>query len=261
VSWQGVSIEAIEDDDMREAMQDRIKDELRAVSLFDLAKSGRNIVRRAKRFAAGSDRRLRRGYLAPRSSPRMLQIGCGANVLEGWLNTDYSPQADVVLHLDATRRFPFGNDEFHYIFSEHVIEHFSYQRGFRMLSECFRVLKPSGKLRVATPDLRFLFDLYEHERSELMDDYLQWAVRDNRLVAIEGCEDIFVVNNFVRDWGHTFIYDEKVLRRSMERVGFRDIRRFAVNDSDDEHLRGIEYEKRMPAGFLNLESVVLEGSK
>jgi hypothetical protein len=65
----------------------------------------------------------------------------------------------------------------------------------------------------------------------------------------------------VRDWGHTFIYDEKILRFSLEKAGFKEITKFELNESEDEILRNLENERRLPEGFLSLESFTLEGIK
>ena len=86
-----------------------------------------------------------------RERVRKLHIGCGGNILKGWLNSDYNSVHSDVIFLDATKPFPFNNDEFDYLFSEHVIEHFDFAKGFAMLLECHRILKPGGKLRISTP--------------------------------------------------------------------------------------------------------------
>lgn len=65
----------------------------------------------------------------------------------------------------------------------------------------------------------------------------------------------------MREWDHKLIYDEKVLRYSLENVGFVKIRKYNLMDSDDDHLRYLENESRMPAGFLKLESIILEATK
>src|SRR4051812_40618920 len=91
-----------------------------------------------------------------------LQIGCGGNYLEGWFNTDLSPNAHRT-GLNATRRFPFADNTFDYILSEHMIEHVPYDMGRVILSECHRVLKPGGTLRIVTPDLKFLIGLYQND--------------------------------------------------------------------------------------------------
>jgi len=194
-------------------------------------------------------------------SVRKLHLGCGGNVLAGWLNTDLGPVRKAnVMELDASATFPFADSSIHYIFSEHMIEHMSYAQGVQMLHECQRVLRPGGKIRVSTPDLRFVIELYNQERTKLQNDYLQWAT-DVFLPDAPCVHPAFVINNFVRDWGHQFIYDEGLLKMTMASAGFRDIRAYLLNRSDDPHLANLESEKRQPAGFLQLESFTLEGSK
>jgi predicted SAM-dependent methyltransferase len=191
---------------------------------------------------------------------RKLHIGCGSNRLEGWLNSDYFPKAEGVLHLDATARFPIGDAELDYIFSEHMIEHVSYAEGISMLCECHRVLRPNGIIRISTPDLQFLMDLYRDDKSELQKEYIKWAT-EKFIKDAPYCDDVFVINNFFRDWGHLFIYDEKTLRRSLETSGFVNIIRCGLNESSDDVLKNLENDKRMPEGFLALESFTLEASK
>lgn len=191
---------------------------------------------------------------------RKLHVGCGKNLLSGWLNADLAPRREDVLDLDATGRFPFSDGVFDYVFSEHMIEHIPYPSGLSMLSECHRILRPGGRLRISTPDIRFLIDLYSDDKSELQRQYIDWAV-DRFIEHAPRNEAIFVINNFVRGWGHQFIYDEKTLRRAMEAVGLTGIVRCELNESDDELLRNLENEQRMPAGFLRLESFTLEGTR
>ena len=212
-----------------------------------------------KRERARVDRKIIDGYFRDHKI-RKLHIGCGKNILKGWLNSDYYPQSAEILHLDATQPFPFKDAEFDYVFSEHMIEHITYAEGRHMLAECHRVLKPKGKLRITTPDLSFLIALYQNDkRSDLQNQYIKWSI--NQFIPnAPFSEDTFVINNFMRDWEHKFIYDEKTLRYSLENAGFTEITKRHVNNSEDEHLRDLEYETRMPAGFLELESIVLEGT-
>jgi len=197
-------------------------------------------------------------YLARRETKK-LHIGCGGNILGDWLNSDFFPQSDRILHLDVTKTFPFSNDTFDCIFNEHLIEHIPYSDGLSMLSECRRVLRKAGKIRISTPNLQFLIDLYRDDKSELQKEYIKWAT--DRFINAPYYDDTFVINNFVRNWGHLFIYDEKTLRASLEKVGFTQIVRCNLNESKDESLLNLENDKRMPEGFLQLESVTLEGTK
>jgi len=191
---------------------------------------------------------------------RKLHLGCGGNILSGWLNTDLEPGSSNVARIDLTEQLPFEDASFDYMFSEHVIEHLSYRQGLAMLCECHRVLRPGGRLRISTPDLAFLVDLYAAEKSDVQLRYIDWATA-NFLCKAPVRADTFVINNFVRNWGHTFIYDEKVLRVSLSIAGFRAVTRCALNDSSDEKLCNLENEDRMPPGFLRLETFTLEASK
>ncbi len=210
----------------------------------------------------GRDRLTISRYL--KSNPvRRLQIGAGANIRPGWLNTNWYPIllfARQSVFLDATKRFPLPDASFDYIFSEHMIEHVPYDGGLAMLRECLRVLKPGGKLRIATPDMAFVVDLLNPQRTPQQEAYIKWAAA-SFLPADIPATPISVVNNFVRDWGHVYIYDKATLADSLEKAGFVGITPFKVSESDDPELAGIDNCGRMPDGFMQLESMTFQASK
>lgn len=197
---------------------------------------------------------------AAQALPRRLHLGCGTHILDGWLNTDLEPQAPGVLHLDASKRFPFADDQFEFIFSEHMIEHLDFRAGVSMLRECLRVLKPGGRIRVATPSLDFLLGLYFDSNKDLHSQYIRWA---NAIFAPDGIDNdpLYVINNFVRNWGHQFIYNQRLLTKSLMRTGFVDIEFFNINESRHAELADLEFEARLPPGFLQLETMTAEASK
>ncbi len=231
-------------------MKNLAKQIVTKIHLLEFAKEVRQSPMRIKRRVRNVDRSIIENYFSTFKVTK-LHIGCGKYMIDSWLNSDLFPTSDDVLHLDATNTFPFENDTFDYIFSEHMIEHLSYSNGFAMLSECQRVLKRNGKIRISTPDLQFLINLYQGDKSELQIEYIKWAT-DQFIKGSPYPDDVFVINNFVRDWGHLFIYDEKTLRSSLERAGFADIIKCELNESESEGLRNLENEGRMPRGFLKL---------
>jgi predicted SAM-dependent methyltransferase len=206
------------------------------------------------------DRKLANAYLNEKNERKRLHIGCGGNVLPGWLNSDYYPRSPSILYIDATEQFPFGDGIFDYIFSEHMIEHVPLTDGFSMLRECHRVLRKGGRIRISTPDLRFVVSLYTDEPSELQKQYINWSTKEFANWAPYP-DARYVVNNFVRDWGHQFIYDEETLRFAMQKAGFADVIRCKLQSSECEYLRKLENETRMPKGFLALETLTLEATK
>lgn len=170
---------------------------------------------------------------------RKLQIGTSRNVLPGWLNTDFILERPEVVFLDATRRFPFPDNVFDYVTSEHMIEHIDYGGAEVMLSECFRVLKPGGKIRVSTPDLRVLVALCAPEKSADQITYIDF-VAQRSLPGVKDCKAVFVINNAFRAWGHQFLYDPETLRHLLGRCQFENIQDSRPGSSSDEHLRGLE---------------------
>jgi predicted SAM-dependent methyltransferase len=141
-----------------------------------------------------------------------------------------------------------------------MVEHLAYPDGRRMLAECHRILRPGGRVRITTPNLRFLIGLLDHELDGLQTSYLSWAssVFCGRPVHDHA---VFVLNNFVRAWGHQFIYDPSSLTALMKEVGFIDIQEHDLMMSDHEDLKDLENISRLPPGYLQLESFTLEGCK
>ena len=224
-----------------------------------LADAKRRLRWHVDRRLGAVDRALAHAYLRDHTT-RKLHIGCGGHLLPGWLDADRRPDDLRVLDLDATRPFVLlETGSFDFVFSEHMIEHVSYPDGISMLRECHRVLRRDGVVRISTPDLAFLVDLYRADPSPLQQRYLAWS--SERYAGVPSGEPAFVINNFVRDWGHQFIHDERSLLGALEAAGFTQLTRCAIGESAHAALRGLENVERMPEGFLALETVTIEGTK
>lgn len=212
-----------------------------------------------KRFLLRTDAKIVANYFATHE-PRGLHVGCGTHLIAGFLNTDLLSSSDQVLRLDATKPFPFDDESFDFIFSEHMIEHVHYVDGLNMLSECHRVLKRGGKIRVSTPDLERVMNFGRDDRTDLQNAYVAWSI-DQFVRSAPDNDPAFVINNFFHDWGHQFIYAKKTLATSLNRCGFVDITSCRINESSTPELRHLENEDRMPPGFLALETLTLEARK
>jgi predicted SAM-dependent methyltransferase len=188
---------------------------------------------------------------------RKLQLGAGGYHPDGWLNTDIEPGEDEAF-LDATKPFPMPDAGFSYIFSEHVFEHLTYEDGLAMLRECRRILKPGGRMRLATPNLLKLVALFQDARSDEARRYVQDKIKVQDWPN-EPAPECFILNLELRNFGHKFVYDPATLRGSLERAGFGDVREYRPGESDDPALRGLERRHKTSVQPVNdYETMVFE---
>lgn len=197
-----------------------------------------------------------------------LQIGCGDNLLKGWINTDKHIR-EGVMFLDAELPFPFPNNSFKYIFSEHVLEHLSYEGGKNMLRECFRTLKKGGILRLTIPTLEFIQCILNNPNKEEYQRYCSWSLMNYAPQMYidfkkkgEALPVALVVNNFFHFWGHKILYDITTLKRLLKEVGFTQIVEQQIGKSRHPLLCNIEGHGRIiPEWANNIESRTLEAYK
>jgi predicted SAM-dependent methyltransferase len=206
------------------------------VEIARTARAGLLDIKRIQGVAARG--RKIRNYLG-NNHPKKLQLGTSNSPLAGWLNTDLLTTSRKIAYLDATRRFPFHDDTFDYVYSEHMIEHIDHESALFMLRECFRVLKPAGKIRISTPDLKVYTGLLSKEKTASQNHYIDWVIH-RFMPGVDYCKEVFVINNAFRAWGHQFLYDRETIRIMMTRIGFDDIQYYQPGVSNDENLRGIE---------------------
>ncbi len=95
-----------------------------------------------------------------------LEIGRRERPKPGWLTCDLRPNRGV-FGMDATQPFRLPDNSFHFIYSEHMIEHVPLVGGQKMLKECYRVLRPGGVIRIVTPSLHFLTSIIGSDQTEL----------------------------------------------------------------------------------------------
>ena len=135
-----------------------------------------------------------------------LNLACGSNFLEGWLNVDFSadPRPDY-LQLNLCEKLPFRGDSIRYIFAEDFFEHISQDDSIIFLSECYRCLIDGGVLRLSFPGLEGV--LKKHYLRETGD-----------LTVYEGKIDAYLY------WDHLHFYSLEELRTVASHIGYRETR-------------------------------------
>lgn len=92
---------------------------------------------------------------------RYLNVGCGSKFHPDWVNIDMvSSHPDVIEH-NLLSGFPFPDDYFEVVYHSQVLEHIPKDKANDFLTECFRVLKPGGTIRIVLPDLENIVKEYQ----------------------------------------------------------------------------------------------------
>lgn len=194
---------------------------------------GRGMLHYAARGHAVRSRAVE-AYLASARDPK-LHIGAGPYRFDSWLNTDLIA-GDA--YVDLNRRLPFRDGSFAFAFGEHVIEHLSEGSGAGLMKELRRVLLPGGVLRLTTPDLLKLLAIYE-DRNPVVSraEYACFLDEQTGKRHERPCQ---ILNDYLRLWGHQWIYDEDDLTARLLGAGFARVQRVEPGQSEHAELRGLE---------------------
>lgn len=79
----------------------------------------------------------------------MLNIGCGLNKMDGWVNVDAYGTPDILWNLNKYP-WPWKDNSIDEIYANHIFEHLL--DWFGAFKECARILKTGGSLQINVPD-------------------------------------------------------------------------------------------------------------
>ena len=173
--------------------------------------------------------------------PLLLDIGGGGRPgRNGWITVDTAQGCD--LYWDLREGIPFADATVDAIYSSHLLEHLAFPDGQALLDECFRALRPGGKISVAVPNARLYIEGYLGHR-EIPQNYFGWEPALNRTTAIDAV-------NYVAYMGgeHRYLFDEENLVHRLTLAGF-------------ENARSRNFDSELDLAEREYESIDAEGSK
>jgi predicted SAM-dependent methyltransferase len=83
----------------------------------------------------------------------LLNLGCGNTFHTDWINFDFHSNSKSVKQYDLSKGIPFQDLSADVVYHSHLLEHLSRTESHLFIEECYRVLKYSGIIRIAVPDL------------------------------------------------------------------------------------------------------------
>jgi predicted SAM-dependent methyltransferase len=204
-----------------------------------------------------------KGYYA-RHAVVKLNIGCGPAIKPGWLNVDIDPRLEGAIYMDATQPMMLRDASVDFAYCEHMIEHVTLDDAIAMLRELHRVLKPSGMLRIATPEMDKIVGLKNGGLDARQEDYVrlsntQFGSEFERSSPQNSC---YAINRTFHEWGHQFIYDRATLVSVLSHTGFHDVRFCEIGQSAIAEFRNLEtHGDYSGEEFNRFETMIAEASR
>lgn len=185
-----------------------------------------------------------------------LHVGCGARVEKGWVNIDLNPSTAGVQNVDVRRGLPFETASFDFVYSEHFIEHLERREGEYFVLEAARVLRPGGVIRISTPDMESLAQLYLAALRFRTSPQAQATPDPAAFFAPVGWvpqDPAELINGGMRYWEHRHLWDFESMSRSLYLAGFSGVAR-----AKHGHTR---YPGVLLEGRPSLRDLIVEGQK
>lgn len=172
-----------------------------------------------------------------------LNLGCGGVTYSGWDNIDCVPELsknghEFLCH-DLRLGLPYQDNSVDLIYSSHFLDHLEASKEVpKLLTECYRVLRPRGVIRLQVMDIRKLITAYlEGTMSQF--DYCQPAFF--RRTHSQGLKfGLLLLGSLAgKDHytGHWWVADFEGISEYLSKVGFSGIREMAPGESRSMTMR------------------------
>jgi len=153
-----------------------------------------------------------------RTAHLRVNVGCGEYPMNFWTNLDGDPEVPAQVHA-VVPPMPFDDEELEHIYVGHLLEHLTFVDGAEFLAECYRCLKPGGRLGVVVPDTREILTRWFNQMGDEIEvpQYTWWNVND-----LDDICHLFLYSD-VQDSLHHWSYDASTLARAMTVAGFENL--------------------------------------
>lgn len=199
-----------------------------------------------------------------------INIGCGRELKRGWINADNTKKKKtlewhpsqralgfIIELFDATERWPYDDNVFDYVLSEHMIEHVPEKKGLFLLQEAYRTLKPGGVIRIACPERERFEKLRGQDSHSYVKEYFKIIFKRTPK---KGAANN-VVDRTLNAQGHVWVPTTNQLINQIKKAGFKNVKEVEYGVSEHKELNGIEMLEGRHTTLRKWETVSVEGTK
>lgn len=88
-----------------------------------------------------------------------LNLGCGKDYKEGWINLDFNKNIKADIYANLTKKLPFKSNKFDIILMDNVLEHIKRENLFKFLEDINRISKDKAILKIYVPHYSSMYAL------------------------------------------------------------------------------------------------------
>lgn len=175
-----------------------------------------------------------------------LSIGSGYRKIPGWTHLDIEPDCNPDIIADITKPLPLESQSVDYIFCEEVITQIPLEACQPFLTECRRIIRPNGALRLLMPDLKKFLTAYINDPEWLIKT---WEAHVPIPLKTRSAAE--VINKGIRMVG-PMMYDVPLISLIAKASGFH-TREVSYSNSSHAALRDIDLRKPDESASVYLE--------
>jgi len=147
-----------------------------------------------------------------------LNIGCGPNISDQFINLDWTWRPGIDICWDLVDGIPLESNSLSGCFTEHCLEHLEFKIALQTLREIHRVLKQGATVRIVVPDpVIYIDEFVKHRNGEVTS--IPLATPDAEPTPMMS------INRVFRNFGHRYAWDYETLSLFLARTGFERITR------------------------------------
>lgn len=80
-----------------------------------------------------------------------LNLGCGKDYKDGWINVDFNKEVKADIYADLTKKLPFKNNEVDEVLMDNTLEHIKREKFLNFMDEIHRICKPRALIKIYVP--------------------------------------------------------------------------------------------------------------